>query len=76
MRNTDQYPITVDEMIEACNRAAADIIAGWEQLPPGQMPIGGITPMALREAAQRLERMQFAMWDGRRSKKRQATKSA
>ena len=59
MRNTDQYPITLNEMIDACHRASADILKGWEQHPE-DMPIGDITPMALQEAANRLKRLQFA----------------
>lgn len=62
MRNTDQYPITLNEMIDACERAAIDIVSGWER-NPGDMPIGDITPVALNEAANRLRRLQFAALD-------------
>lgn len=62
MRNTDQYPITLNEMIAACERAAADILTEWEK-DPLRMPIGDITPMALQEAANRLKRLQFAAQD-------------
>ena len=62
MRNTDQYPITLDEMVDACDRAADSIIDGWNK-DPQNMPIGDITPMALREAANRLRRLQFAALD-------------
>lgn len=62
MRNTDQYPITLDEMIDACERAATQIVARWEQ-EPENMPFGDLTPMALQEAANRLKRLQFAALD-------------
>lgn len=62
MRNTSLYPITLAEMIDACERAAVDIVRGWEQNPE-DMPIGALTPMALQEAANRLKRLQFAALD-------------
>lgn len=57
MRNTDQYPITLDEMIEAVERAAEQELA---RLRLRNAPIGGIQGMALQEAASRLKRLQFA----------------
>lgn len=62
MRNTDPYPITLNEMIDACERAATDILTEWEK-DPLRMPLGDITPMALQEAASRLKRLQFAALD-------------
>lgn len=62
MRNTDIYPVTLNEMIDACERAAVQIVAGWER-EPENMPMGDITPMALQEAAKRLKRLQFAALD-------------
>ncbi len=62
MRNTDRYPITLDEMIEACERASESLLAKY-RAKPASMPIGDITPMALREAAVRLKRLQFAAID-------------
>lgn len=69
MRNTDQYPITLNEMIEACEQAAVQIVSGWEK-EPENMPIGDITPMALHEAANRLKRLQFAATDPLPKKRR------
>lgn len=57
MRNTDKYPITLDEMIEAVERAAAQELAR-ARLPGA--PIGGVHGVALQEAAARLKRLQFA----------------
>lgn len=59
MRNTDQYPITLDEMIEACERASAKEVAGYRK----RLVVGDITAMALQEAAARLKRLQFAAGD-------------
>ena len=56
MRNTDLHPIILDEMIDACERAAADIVRGWEQNPE-TMPIGDITPLALTETAKLLRQI-------------------
>lgn len=50
MRNTEQYPITLDEMITACEIARAEILAKWDN-DPEKIPIGDITPIALQEAA-------------------------
>lgn len=59
MRNTDQYPITLNEMIDACQRAAQEFI---DSIGPDS-PIGDIHGMALQEAANRLKRLQFAAQD-------------
>ena len=74
MRNTAQYPITIDEMIDACKRQAQAIIDSYASAPEN-MPIGDITPMALQEAAKRLERIQFAVWDGKPNRKPKARKA-
>lgn len=54
MRNTVQYPVTLDEMIEACEWAAEKMTQ--------QKPInyGDMRPLALRRAAIHLKRLQFA----------------
>lgn len=58
MRNTKQYPITLEEMIEACERAYRKEI---EERP---LKIGSIQAAALKEAAVRLKRLQFAAQEG------------
>lgn len=62
MRNTLQYPVTLNEMIEACERAAAEFI---EQIKEqgADAPVGDIHGLALQEAANRLKRLQFAAQD-------------
>lgn len=57
MRNTSQYPITLDEMIEAVDRAYRE--ESERARSPGY-PIGGIHMAALHEASARLKRLQFA----------------
>jgi hypothetical protein len=56
VRNTDQYPIKLNEMIDACERASKEFT---DSLGPDS-PIGDIHGMALHEAATRLKRLQFA----------------
>lgn len=58
MRNTLQYPISLDEMIHAVERAAAE---ATEALRDPGAPIGGIHAAALQEAAKRLKRLAFAV---------------
>lgn len=57
MRNTNKYPITLDEMIAAVERAYAE---ECKKAREPSYPIGGIHCAALLEAAQRLKRLQFA----------------
>lgn len=57
MRNTAQYPITLDEMIAAVERAYAEECVKTRQ---PNYPIGGVHCSALLEASQRLKRLQFA----------------
>ncbi len=57
MRDTDNYPVTLDEMIDAVERAYREALA---DLRKPDAPIGGIHALALREAAARLKRLQFA----------------
>jgi len=56
MRNLEQYPITLDEMVEACEKGSKAILDEWEATPEF-MPIGDITPLALTEAAKLLRKM-------------------
>lgn len=59
MRNTDQYPVTLNEMVAACERAAQE----FTDTLGADSPIGDIHGMALHEAANRLKRLQFAAQD-------------
>lgn len=54
MRNTHQYPVTFEEMIEACEYASQKLL---DEKP---MTFGGIRPYALKRAAIHLKRLQFA----------------
>jgi len=74
VRNTHEYPITIDEAIAACERASTEEIKRLTDLGP-EAPIGDIHAAALANAAQRLDRLRFAVWDGkphRRNKRRPA----
>lgn len=53
MRNTDEYPITIDEIIEACDRAAAAKVREYEQTGM----VGDIDAAALALAAVWLRRL-------------------
>lgn len=57
MRNTDLYPITFDEMVEAVERAYKE---ECDKARSPNYPVGGIHIAALNEAAKRLKRLQFA----------------
>ena len=59
MRNISQYPITLDEMIEAVELAATNETSKMKK-DFASYPIGGVYLAALREAAIRLRRLQFA----------------
>lgn len=62
MRNISEYPITFSEMVHAVERAYADELE--KSKLPGY-PIGGIHIAALKEAASRLRRIEFAVEDGK-----------
>lgn len=59
MRNLEQNPITLDEMIAAVERAAKAHDEAMKKLG-SNASIGGIHGAALHEAASRLKRLQFA----------------
>lgn len=58
MRNIAQYPITIDEMIAAVDRAYSEECE--KARTDENYPIGGIHIAALKEASNRLKRLQFA----------------
>jgi hypothetical protein len=60
MRNTKQYPITLDECIKAVERAYEEEAKKARQ--PGY-PVGGIHMAALHDAYIRLQRLAFAVED-------------
>lgn len=57
MRDIGRYPITLDECIEAIETAERDYIARWRG---SEVRFGDTHVLALREAAVRLRRLQFA----------------
>ena len=60
MRDLSRYPITLDEMIAAVERANIDYAHHLSALPLDKVPIGDTHGIALKAAAARLKRLQFA----------------
>lgn len=60
MRNLAEYPITLDEAIDAVQQEFDSYMKCVEDTPAANRPIGGIHALALQEAINRLKGLQFA----------------
>lgn len=60
MRNLAQYPITLDEAIQAVQDEFDGYIKCVEETPAANRSIGDIHAVALQDAINRLKRLQFA----------------
>lgn len=60
MRNLAEYPITLDEAIDAVQEELDSYMKCLEETPAANRPLGDIHALALREAINRLKRLQFA----------------
>ncbi len=60
MRNLAEYPITLDEAIEAVQQEHDSYVKCIEETPAANRPMGDIHALALQDAINRLKRLQFA----------------
>lgn len=60
MRNLAEYPITLDEAIDAVQEEFDGYVKCIEDTPAANQPIGDIHALALQDAINRLKRLQFA----------------